>query len=163
LGTRGEPVRSEELTVTNVFETLMERVDDAGLDLRVGQRINDRRDVAGLRSRVRQVVGDTWLEPRIDAVALVATELAANGLVHGAQPVLFRLLTGPERVVITVFDGGDASPYFDPDADASIHASAGRGLHLVSASADRCGTRKGPDGGKWVFAEWRRARDGGAA
>ncbi|MCU1456396.1 MAG: anti-sigma regulatory factor [Actinomycetia bacterium] len=140
-----------------MFEAVRSTIDDTGLDLRVGQRINDRRDVAGLRRRIRDALSDSWVEDRVDAVTLAATELAANGLVHGKQPVLFRLFTGPERVLITVFDSGDTMPYFDPDQPPELLAAAGRGLRLVRSAAERSGTASAPNGGKWVFAEWRRA------
>lgn len=84
---------------------------------------------------------------RSDDVALAATELVTNAVLHGREPIGVTVRAVEAGVRIEVRDGSALSPAFsmlDPTA------VTGRGLLLVSAVADRWGVD--PDGeGKVVW------------
>ena len=70
-------------------------------------------DLAGLRQAVR-CHGAEWLgDDQVDVLALVTSEAATNGLVHGGAPVTVELEGAPDGVVVRVYDRGDG---FDPGA-----------------------------------------------
>lgn len=78
-----------------------------------------------------------------DDVILVASELAANAIRHGAPPALLRLEYADGRVRVTVSNHGDAP---DPRiVDAAADADHGRGLAMVRAIADEIGWERDGD------------------
>ena len=75
-------------------------------------------------------------------VALIVSELVTNALRYGEVPIEFRLRlasTGAvPRIVVEVSDGASPRPHV---RDMDPAAPNGRGLHLVTALAERWGTR----------------------
>jgi anti-sigma regulatory factor (Ser/Thr protein kinase) len=78
-----------------------------------------------------------------DDLALVASEVVANAVMHGSstpdEHVLIHAEFGPRKVRITVTDGGRG---FDP-ANAPRRAGGGYGLRIVDALAQRWGVTPG--------------------
>ena len=82
--------------------------------------------------------------------SLVASELAANALVHAAGMFTVTVRSGDGRVVIEVTDENPVMPALtSPGPDAV----SGRGLLMVEAVSAAWGVRKGPGSGKTVWAE----------
>ncbi|MFJ8861285.1 ATP-binding protein [Streptomyces sp. NPDC102451] len=89
------------------------------------------------------------------AVALVVAELASNAITHGRLPGRdFRLVLAlqPAAVRIEVTDARPERPLPDP-SPARADATAGRGLLLVDAYADRWGCVARDAYTKTVWAE----------
>lgn len=99
------------------------------------------------RAFVLAALDGTAAVHRSDDVALAATELVTNAVLHGREPIGVTVRAVDDGVRIEVRDGSALSPAFsmlDPTA------VTGRGLLLVSAVADRWGVD--PDGeGKVVW------------
>lgn len=72
-----------------------------------------------------------------DDLVLIASELAANAVRHGAPPAILRVTHDPDRIRITVSNHGDAP---DPRVlTADPESGHGRGLAMVEAMADEVG------------------------
>jgi anti-sigma regulatory factor (Ser/Thr protein kinase) len=106
---------------------------------------SDRRSVAGVRSLLDRLLSSWRLDGRVnpDDVKLVATELAANAIVHGSQPETVTVRYLGEVVRIEVID---RSPLQPVSARPSSDALGGRGLHLVEALAAAWGSEQTTDG-----------------
>ena len=90
----------------------------------------DHRAAGEARRLVRSVLAD-W--PFVDDAILVASELAANAIEHGEQPVELRLDVFADRVRVCVVNAaGDRIPEVRTVGD---DAARGRGLALVHALA----------------------------
>jgi serine/threonine-protein kinase RsbW len=92
----------------------------------------------------------------VDDAVLIASELAANAVRHGAPPILLLLERTADRLRITVVNHGDAPDprviVADPDANH------GRGLAMVSDLAAATGWER--DGDRLlVWAELDLSRD----
>jgi anti-sigma regulatory factor (Ser/Thr protein kinase) len=109
------------------------------------QLTTDRRSVAGVRSLLDRLLSSWRLDGRVDPhdVKLVATELAANAIVHGSQPETVTVRYLGEVVRIEVID---RSPLQPVSARPSSDALGGRGLHLVEALAAAWGSEQTTDG-----------------
>src|SRR5688500_296534 len=81
---------------------------------------------------------------------LVASELVANAVLHGAAPVVLMVDAEPTRVRIVVRDAGRGVPV--RSAEASSGSMTGRGLRLIEAVSAAWGVMP-VDGGKAVWAE----------
>lgn len=103
--------------------------------------------VPAARQFVLTCLEGTEAAPRADDVALAATELVTNAVLHGREPIVVSVQLVDGGVRVEVRDGSALSPAFsmlDPTA------VTGRGLLLVSAVSDRWGVD--PDGeGKVVW------------
>lgn len=100
-----------------------------------------------VRSAVAGCLGGETAACR-EAVVLIASELAANAVVHAGTPYVVELRLG-DTVRIEVTDSGSAAPFVrlaPPDAES------GRGLFIVATLAARCGVDWG-DEYKVVWAE----------
>jgi pimeloyl-ACP methyl ester carboxylesterase/anti-sigma regulatory factor (Ser/Thr protein kinase) len=111
------------------------------------------RDPASVR-RARKVVGDqlcAWgLQGIVDDAELVTSELVTNAISHGGGFVELRISVLPDRVRISVLDGGRAGiPEVAGDRGLRI---GGRGLSLVEHVASAWGYDI-TDDGKEVWAE----------
>ncbi|WP_344265198.1 ATP-binding SpoIIE family protein phosphatase [Streptomyces sodiiphilus] len=82
---------------------------------------------------------------------LAASELVANSLQHGKAPMRLRLRRTDRRLTVEVTDGDEHLPRHRRARPAD---EAGRGIAVVAAIATEWGTRRLPDGGKAVWAEF---------
>ncbi|HVS67444.1 MAG TPA: SpoIIE family protein phosphatase [Mycobacteriales bacterium] len=92
----------------------------------------------------------------IDDVALVAAELIANAIQHGAPPVVVAVDGDADLIRVEV---SDANPR--PPVQPAVNPTnmTGRGLVLISALAARWGVEPRSPDGKIVWAELTAARD----
>ena len=73
----------------------------------------------------------------VDDLVLIASELAANAVRHGAPPALLRIEETDGHIRVTVSNHGDAP---DPRVLTADEGSGhGRGLAMVEAMADEVG------------------------
>jgi anti-sigma regulatory factor (Ser/Thr protein kinase) len=109
-------------------------------------------------SVARRVVGATlerWgLTPLLDRALLVVSELSANAVRHGVPPVRLLLQRYDSRLRLALHDHDSTPPTLAPD-EVSTDATSGRGMLLVSASADDNGVTEYPGDGKDVWADIR--------
>lgn len=76
-------------------------------------------------------------EEELDGIELVAGELVANAVLHATSgPVTVGVHRKGAALVVEVHDIAEALPEAGP---VDVNAESGRGLHLVSALADRHG------------------------
>jgi anti-sigma regulatory factor (Ser/Thr protein kinase) len=111
-------------------------------------------DPARCRDLVRGELGGEIDDAQLDEILLVVSELIANGVLHARTPLVFRLRTREEGVVVTVEDLDDTSG-FGP-VQTHEWSTQGRGLTIVDRLADRWGITPLP-GGKVVWAMFERA------
>ncbi|HMC38861.1 MAG TPA: MEDS domain-containing protein [Acidimicrobiales bacterium] len=104
-------------------------------------------------SAARHFAVDTalrWDQPEtVDDLALVATEMVTNAVVHGAGPCTMTLTRLERGIRVAVSDGSQVLP--DPQV-AGPGALTGRGLSLIARLAQRWGFESVP-GGKIVWAD----------
>lgn len=86
--------------------------------------------------------------------ALVASELAANAVLHAATAFEVSLHAVGDLLTIAVADGGSVLPAPDPPTAMPTWAPSGRGLLIVSRVAERLGVQPTATG-KSVWAELR--------
>ncbi|MEU6403699.1 ATP-binding protein [Streptomyces sp. NPDC046985] len=122
--------------------TLIHRIVLAGTESEVPLA---RRDIV---ERVR-AWGVPLDEETVDAIRLVASELIANAVIHGAGPITVALYHSTGRLVIDVLDGSTAAPRA---ANGGADAESGRGLSLVGLLALSWAWEP-TDRGKRVWAE----------
>jgi len=112
----------------------------------------DRSSVGAVRSLLDRLLASWRLDERIDPddVKLVATELAANAVVHSSAPgtVTVRYRSGVVRIEVT-----DQSPHQPVQRTATPDAEGGRGLQLIQAIGSAWGTDAVENGGKRVWCE----------
>ncbi len=82
---------------------------------------------------------------------LAASELVANSLKHGRAPMGLRLRRTDRRLIVEVTDGDEHLPRRQQAAPAD---EAGRGIAVVATIAAEWGSRRLPEGGKAVWAEF---------
>jgi serine phosphatase RsbU (regulator of sigma subunit) len=92
----------------------------------------------------------------VDDVALVAAELIANAVQHGAPPVSVAISGDADLIRVEVGDGNPRPPVRPA---ASVTNMTGRGLALIAALSVRWGVERGESGGKLVWAEVSSAHD----
>lgn len=94
------------------------------------------------------------LEPIVDDMALVVSELVTNAIVHAHSAPVLRLSRTERGVRVEVEDAGQGAP--DPQTPSRTGES-GRGMYLVDAVATAWGVDTAPEtgtgGGKVVWAE----------
>ncbi|MFF4454972.1 ATP-binding protein [Streptomyces goshikiensis] len=110
------------------------------------------------RSFTREALTARAIQPaRVDDMVLCVSELAANAVRHAVPKgrlFLVRLLTVDDMVRIEVHDSGAA--WRKPRRmQATVNATAGRGLFLVGALSDEWGVLPRPPG-KIVWVEFRK-------
>jgi hypothetical protein len=117
----------------------------------------ERSGVASVRSLLDRLLASWRLDGRLDPmdVKLVATELAANAVVHTGAPetVTVRYLTDVVRIEVS--DGASRDPVPRPAAPDAVD---GRGLQLVQALSSAWGTEHFADG-KRVWCDLAVAQD----
>ena len=100
---------------------------------------------------VRATVAAGW-EDHVDDVALLASELATNAVLHGARPIAVAVEAGGHRLRVEV---SDAAPALPVELDLGPEIENGRGLAIVEAVADEWGAERVAGDGKVVWAELR--------
>ncbi|MFD8914931.1 ATP-binding protein [Streptomyces sp. NPDC059575] len=99
---------------------------------------------------------------RLDDMRLCASELVTNAVLHGTPAgrlVLVRVGSFADRLLIEVHDAGDDVPAQCAPEESDI---GGRGLLIVSTTADRWGVKERRGPGKCVWAAFDRAGSRGA-
>lgn len=89
-----------------------------------------------------------------DLVTLLVSELVTNVVLHAGTTCELSL-SRDRRLRVEVTDGSSAAPMrkrYDVDA------ASGRGMHLLEALSDRCGTEATPTGKRvWFEVAWHGA------
>jgi anti-sigma regulatory factor (Ser/Thr protein kinase) len=118
----------------------------------------DRSSVASARSLLDRLLASWRLDRRVDpdAVKLVASELAANAVVHSGDPETVTVRYLGDVVRIEVVDRSSRQPVARNDA---ADALGGRGLHLVEALGSAWGSEP-ISGGKRVWCDLAVANGG---
>lgn len=110
----------------------------------------DRSVVTESRRRITAEVGD--LPPQVlGDVELLATELLANAVIHGSEPVTVGVQRKAGAVRVAVSDASDRLPSLTPAGD--LMAESGRGFLLVDSLATRWGLERRKNNGKTVWFE----------
>lgn len=86
----------------------------------------------------------------VDDVALIAAELIANAVQHGAPPLAIAVDGVADCIRIEVSDGNPHPPVRPANNPSNM---TGRGLALITALSARWGVHRNEDGGKTVWAE----------
>ncbi|MEU6709404.1 ATP-binding protein [Streptomyces wuyuanensis] len=100
---------------------------------------------------------------RLDDMRLCASELVTNAVLHGApvgRLVLVRVESLDEQLRIEVHDGGDKPPTQRLPEEFAVD---GRGLLIVSTTADNWGVKERTGSGKCVWAAFKRDKSGDAS
>ncbi len=103
--------------------------------------------VADSRRFVQEVVGDLPNEQQ-DAIALMASELATNALVHSEDGFQMTIDRTGEQLQISVTDQSDQMPSLLAPAPSEPH---GRGIRIVKELSDAWGSTDESGGGKTVW------------
>ncbi|BCL17886.1 sensor histidine kinase [Micromonospora sagamiensis] len=83
----------------------------------------------------------------VEDLVVAVSETVTNALRHGRRPVALRLWSGPDRIVVTVHDGGDGPK--DPFAGllpTGNGANGGLGLWITHQSCNHVTMHRGTDG-----------------
>jgi anti-sigma regulatory factor (Ser/Thr protein kinase) len=83
----------------------------------------------------------------VEDLVVAVSETVTNALRHGREPVALRLWSGPDRIVVSVHDGGDGPK--DPYAGllpAGNGATGGLGLWITHQSCNHVSMHRGPNG-----------------
>jgi anti-sigma regulatory factor (Ser/Thr protein kinase) len=102
------------------------------------------------RRFVEEFVAERTLDGGAGVLCLIASELVANAILHGAEPVDLTLQCQDGEVTIEVSDGDPRIDQVRRRAQVQTERS-GRGLRVVESLADRWGTRPSLPG-KTVWA-----------
>ncbi|MFI6231307.1 anti-sigma factor RsbA family regulatory protein [Micromonospora echinospora] len=83
----------------------------------------------------------------VESLVVAVSETVTNALRHGREPVTLRLWSGPDRIVVSVHDGGEGPK--DPFAGllpAGDGATGGLGLWITHQSCSHVAMHRSPDG-----------------
>ena len=122
------------------------------------------RSVPLARRRVARLATEWGYRARADDIAVVASELMTNALLHGSlrdRLIRVRLTADAAGLRIEVSDPrGERLP---TARDASREEQVGQGLAIVGALADKWGVCPRDGVGKTVWAEWEPVPVSGTA
>jgi anti-sigma regulatory factor (Ser/Thr protein kinase) len=110
----------------------------------------DPASAARARRHVEWFAGELDLEP--GSANVVATELVANAVQHGEEPIVLDLRTSDASWFVEVTDGASAEFVHDPPSPLIDLVEGGFGLVLVAHLSRTWGVRQTPRG-KTVWAE----------
>jgi anti-sigma regulatory factor (Ser/Thr protein kinase) len=89
-----------------------------------------------------------------DSCMLAVSELVTNAVQHGRPPIGMFLRRGALAIRLDVHDG-DPKPISEMHGGGTLDLlESGRGLEVVQAISDDCGSEHIPGDGKTVFASW---------
>ncbi|MQS35477.1 ATP-binding protein [Streptomyces katsurahamanus] len=97
---------------------------------------------------------------RLDDMRLCASELVTNAVLHGTpagQLVLVRVESNGAQLRIEVHDSGENAPKQCAPEESAVD---GRGLLIVSTTADHWGVKERTGPGKCVWAAFDRDKNG---
>ncbi|MDF3299184.1 SpoIIE family protein phosphatase [Streptomyces tropicalis] len=112
--------------------------------------------VAGIRAEASAKLDEWGLSELAFTMELVLSELVTNAIRYGMEPIHVRLIHD-RALICEVSDGSSTSPHL---RYAATTDEGGRGLFLVSRTAERWGTRYIPQG-KVIWAELALPEPGG--
>ena len=92
---------------------------------------------------------------RVEVLALAASELATNAVVHGGGAGVLSLWEEPGAVVLEVHDSGRFTDPLAGRRPPGPGAEGGAGLYLVNQLADLTQLRSGPEGTTVRVTTWR--------
>jgi anti-sigma regulatory factor (Ser/Thr protein kinase) len=104
--------------------------------------------VAQARRFVRQVLGTWQLEPLVDTVCLLTSELATNAVLHARTPFAVVLSRDDDTVRVEVLDRSAVPPRHRQN---TVLAATGRGVAIVARLASTWGPT--PEGQLQGFAK----------
>jgi anti-sigma regulatory factor (Ser/Thr protein kinase) len=112
----------------------------------------------GSAAKARSFVLEHLVEHRllylVDHVRVVASELAANAVVHARTAFTVTLEGRSQSVLLAVRDGSSARPQPPVDTLAPASATSGRGLMVVSTFSESWGVTLWEDDTKSVWASF---------
>jgi anti-sigma regulatory factor (Ser/Thr protein kinase) len=108
-------------------------------------------DLADVRSARRFVLAalEEWGVEAVDEIAIVASELVTNALMHAHGQVEVAVQRNDHAVRLEVSDGSALVPII---REVTNQETTGRGMRIVEQLTDRWGADAGP-GGKTVWVE----------
>ena len=122
----------------NPFGRILQRVPGYPFAVNIAARLPDNLGApAEARALLRRTLADWDLASAIDDAEIVASELVANALRHGAMPVSVMLGVADGRLTISVEDA--AAARVPEPRDAGAGDTGGRGMHLISALSEQWG------------------------
>jgi anti-sigma regulatory factor (Ser/Thr protein kinase) len=116
---------------------------------------SDRMAAGSARQVVRAGVQRWHLPSLVDSLLLAVTELVTNAVRYGRAPVILTLRRTAGELSVRVHDANPTEPVMNPEGSDDPDAESGRGMHIVSALADRTGCEQVDGDGKVVFAAFR--------
>jgi anti-sigma regulatory factor (Ser/Thr protein kinase) len=101
---------------------------------------------AEARGAVRQADRGILPEDAVADLVVAVSEAVTNALLHGRPPVHLRIWHGPDRMVVSVTDGGDGPK--DPFAGLLPTGAepGGRGLWITNMSCSHVAMQRSPGG-----------------
>jgi anti-sigma regulatory factor (Ser/Thr protein kinase) len=110
----------------------------------------------GEARRVAREVLRRWELPAlVDRVVLVVSELVTNSVRYGRPPLRLDLRRLRSGVRVDVHDAVAQAPSLHGPRQVDVDRESGRGLLIVSATADEVGVAQVPGDGKHVYASFR--------
>ena len=107
------------------------------------------------RRLVRDALEVWGVDGLATVVALLASELVTNALLHAEPPIDLTFDWNDPVVRVGVSDGGDGMPEMPA---LPLEGDGGFGLRLVESLSDEWGTERRVGGGKVVWFELGRSR-----
>lgn len=104
------------------------------------------------RQHVRETIEGRVEPETVGAVELLVSELATNAIVHARTPFAVEVALQPARLRVEIHDRAETLP---SRRDVGLLETAGRGINIVEAFADRWGSCTTPTG-KAVWFEFDR-------
>ena len=117
----------------------------------------DPRSAGAARRLVRQTLEGWCDEQQIDEIALCASEMVTNAVVHAGSGPRVLVQIRPAVVHVEISDDSDTTPV---PRSAGPEDTSGRGMSILGALSDRWGTRRRSGGGNTVWFDVGRGVGG---